>query len=81
MTNEQIIERINAMPSEKWFTSVDIAGKYSNRIAHTLYQMASVNDDVATLQVRDGRVLISSAGGITRYQWVAESYWLGVLNG
>ncbi len=81
MSNEQIIEKINAVASEQWFTSTDVVGRPNQRVASMLYKIASANDDAATLQEQDGRVLISSAGGNTRYQWVSKAYWLTVLNG
>lgn len=64
-----IIESINAMSVEQWFTSVDVAGKPSPRMSHTLWTMANAG------QTNGEYILISAAGGGSRYMWTNTEKW------
>lgn len=65
MTNEQIIEKINAMTKGQWFTSQDITGKPNARVGQMLYQMSESECS------HEGHTLLNAAGmrDARKYMW------------
>lgn len=64
-----LVEAINAMPLEQWFTSVDVTGNHNPRMSHMLWTMAQAG------QTNGEYVLIDDVGGGNRYMWTNTAKW------
>jgi len=69
-----LVEAINAMPTEQWFTSVDVAHKPNPRMSHMLWTMAQAG------QTHGEYILIDDVGGGNRYMWTNTQKWNEALS-